>query len=111
MKRKPWKQGRFKGWGALLLGPALVLLLALLLIPALGDMQRAGAAEAERLLSESLHRAALTCYAIEGRYPPSLEYLTAHYGLNIDSERYAVHYSVFADNMMPDITVIALTSP
>lgn len=56
---------------------------------------------------QNLRRAAAACYALEGQYPPSLEYLTENYGLNIDEERYAVHYEAFASNLMPDITVTA----
>ena len=39
-------------------------------------------------------------------YPPSVEYLEEHYGIQIDRERYNVFYSGFASNIMPDITVI-----
>ena len=48
----------------------------------------------------------MACYAAEGAYPPSLEYLKEHYGVQIDGERYTVHYMVIADNLMPDITVL-----
>ena len=57
-------------------------------------------------LERALHRAAVACYAAEGIYPPTLEYLTAHYGVQIDKDRYQVFYAVFADNLMPDITVL-----
>lgn len=63
--------------------------------------------EARRTLEDSLRRAAVSCYAIEGCYPPSLEYLTENYGVYIDAERYVVFYDVFAPNLMPDITVLA----
>lgn len=56
-------------------------------------------------LRDALRRASVQCYAIEGRYPPSLEYLAQHYGIQIDKERYDVFYSGFASNFMPDITV------
>ncbi|WP_330512847.1 hypothetical protein [Lacrimispora algidixylanolytica] len=56
-------------------------------------------------LQDALRRASVQCYAIEGRYPPSLEYLAQHYGIQIDKERYDVFYSGFASNFMPDITV------
>ena len=48
----------------------------------------------------------MACYAAEGVYPPTLSYLEEHYGLQIDEERYTVHYSAFAENLMPDITVL-----
>lgn len=56
-------------------------------------------------LRDALRRASVQCYAIEGRYPPSVEYLEKHYGIQIDRERYDVFYSGFASNFMPDITV------
>ena len=49
------------------------------------------------------------CYAAEGIYPPNLEYLEEYYGLQIDETRYTVHYSAFAENLMPDITVLENT--
>ena len=57
-------------------------------------------------LEDALRRAAVACYAAEGIYPPTVHYLTEHYGIQIDEERYAVFYEVFADNLMPEITVI-----
>ncbi len=66
--------------------------------------KRAGAEGADTL-RDAIRRASVQCYAIEGRYPPSVEYLEEHYGIQIDRERYDVFYSGFASNFMPDITV------
>ena len=55
---------------------------------------------------EALRRGCVACYAAEGAYPPTLEYLQQHYGVQIDSRRYAVHYDIFAENLMPDITIL-----
>jgi len=57
-------------------------------------------------LEETLRRSCVACYAAEGVYPPSLDYLKDHYGLQVDESRYTVHYSVIAENLMPDITVL-----
>lgn len=57
-------------------------------------------------LGKAIRQASVQCYAIEGRYPPSVEYLEENYGIRIDRERYNVFYSGFASNIMPDITVI-----
>ena len=62
--------------------------------------------EGRQQLEDALRRAAVACYASEGIYPPSLSYLTAHYGVQINEERYTVFYEVFADNLMPEITVL-----
>ena len=65
---------------------------------------------AERLaqLEQAVRRSCAACYAAEGVYPPDLAYLQERYGLQIDEERYLVHYSATAQNLMPDITVLPL---
>ena len=55
---------------------------------------------------KALRRGCVACYAAEGVYPPNLDYLKEHYGVQVDDARYVVIYSVFADNLMPDITVL-----
>lgn len=70
----------------------------------LGRMETEGA----ETLQNAVRRACVQCYAIEGRYPPSVQYLEEQYGIRIDEERYAVFYSGFASNVMPDITVVPL---
>ena len=59
-----------------------------------------------RQLEETLRRSCVACYAAEGAYPPEVDYLTEHYGLQIDERRYTVRYMAFAENLMPDITVL-----
>lgn len=74
-----------------------------------GSMSFSGKARAEGdiTLRNAIARATVQCYAIEGRYPPSVEYLEEHYGIQIDRRRYNVFYEGFASNIMPDITVIS----
>ena len=57
-------------------------------------------------LQNAITRSMVHCYAVEGRYPESLSYLEEHYGIQIDADRYAVFYDIFAENLMPDITVL-----
>lgn len=59
-------------------------------------------------MRQSLYKAAIACYASEGAYPESYEYIAEHYGIQIDAEKYTVHYEIFASNIMPDITVVKL---
>ena len=49
--------------------------------------------------------AAVTCYAVEGMYPDSVDYLREHYQLSYDESRYFVTYEAFASNRIPDIYV------
>lgn len=58
-----------------------------------------------QFVTEAVHNAALTCYAVEGAYPNNLEYLRTHYGLAYDQDRYLVTYSAFASNLLPEIYV------
>ena len=59
-----------------------------------------------QLVRDAIKNAALTCYAVEGSYPQSLEYLREHYKLAYNEERFIVEYDAFAENMMPYITVL-----
>lgn len=64
--------------------------------------------EALRLTEESIRRAAVQCYALEGAYPTSMDALEERYGVSVDERRYWVDYVYIASNLMPDITVIPL---
>lgn len=68
--------------------------------------ERSSQSEGTRILLESLQRAAITCYAIEGNYPGDLLYIEENYGVRIDQNRYRVDYSIFASNIMPTINVV-----
>lgn len=61
--------------------------------------------EALRIAEESVRRAAVSCYATEGRYPESYEYIREHCGVRVNGAKYIVHYEIFASNIMPDISV------
>ncbi len=91
----------------LLLPVAAFALVVGLFVPALSSVSST-ARQAERdSLEAAIRRSAAHCYATEGAYPESLDYLCSHYGVQIDEERYLVDYQVFASNLMPSITVIA----
>ena len=83
-----------------------VLAAVLCFFTAMNDLRGGQRREGKEQLETALRRAAVTCYAAEGIYPPDLDYLTKHYGVQIEESRYAVYYDVFADNLMPDITVL-----
>ncbi|MDD3796271.1 MAG: hypothetical protein PHE06_09950 [Lachnospiraceae bacterium] len=60
-------------------------------------------------LQASLDQSAVTCYALEGAYPESLDYLKEHYGIHWNETRYLVTFEVVGRNLPPDITVIDKT--
>ena len=61
--------------------------------------------EQAHILEEAIRKAAVSCYAIEGRYPESLSYIRDHYGVIVNEEDYTINYEVFASNIMPSIEV------
>ena len=77
---------------------------------ALGHLGAGQTQEGREHLVTALRRAAVACYATEGIYPPTLDYLTTHYGVQIDRTRYSVFYEIFAENLMPQITVLVKES-
>lgn len=89
-----------------LAGLLLALVLAAWFFTALGGARRGSAREEKLALERSLYRSAAACYAAEGQYPPDLEYIKEHYGVQIDESKYLVIYEVEAENLMPQITVI-----
>ena len=91
------------GWLAL---PVAIVLALVLFAGALDSLTLGRSAEDLRQLEEALRRGCVSCYAVEGQYPPDLDYLKDHYGIQIGETRYTVVYDVFAPNLMPDITVL-----
>lgn len=90
----------------LIISVALLVLVMAAGVFGLRTADEARGAEGVRVLEDSIRRAAVSCYAIEGRYPDTLLYLEENYGVYVDEEEYAVFYEVFATNIMPEITVI-----
>lgn len=56
-------------------------------------------------IKEAIEMACVQCYAIEGSYPPNLDYLRDHYGIILDRDRYFYYYEIFASNVMPVVEV------
>ena len=85
-----------------------VIFAAVLSIVMMGLSDASDSVETEglRIAKDAIKRAAVSCYAVEGRFPANYEYLRDNYGLSVNEERYIVYYTIFADNIMPDITVI-----
>lgn len=101
-----WKKAAALLRLAVLPGTAAVVLACFL--TALTNLDQGQGEEGRSRLEDSLRRAAVACYAAEGIYPPTLDYLEEGYGIQIDRERYAVFYEIFAENLMPGITVVEL---
>lgn len=65
--------------------------------------------EQKASLEDAVWRSITQYYAIEGRYPESLEALKEEYGLQYDSEEFFVDYQVYGANLVPDVTILERT--
>lgn len=58
-----------------------------------------------RVIEANIRKAAVTCYAIEGAYPSSIDYLEENYGLQVNRDKYVVEYDIIGSNVMPWVAV------
>lgn len=56
-------------------------------------------------LETALSRSITQCYAVEGVYPPSLDYLINHYGLLYDEETFLIDYEYTGSNLRPEVRI------
>lgn len=86
--------------------PLAAVAVLLIFLAGLSNLDRGRTEEGRQQLEEAVRRAAVACYAAEGIYPPDLNYLKMHYGIQVDEKRYVVIYEPIGSNLMPDITVL-----
>ncbi len=86
--------------------PALCLGILLFFVTAVSGVKDGNVTEEKKQLEEAIRRSVVTCYAAEGVYPSDFAYVKEKYGIVVDESRYVVVYDVFAENLMPDITVL-----
>lgn len=99
------RRGIWRRLGFLLL-PLVVVLILLGFSTALTSLDAGRNEEDRRQLEQAIRRGCMACYAAEGVYPPDLDHLKERYGVQVDEDRYEVVYSAFAENLLPDITVL-----
>lgn len=73
---------------------------------AVSNVKKGNGTEEKKQLEEAIRRSVVTCYATEGVYPLDFAYVKEKYGILVDESRYVVVYDAFAENLMPDITVL-----
>jgi len=72
----------------------------------LGNISKDTLDRQQESLETALNRSIVSCYCVEGTYPPSLDYIVEHYGLTYDSETFFVDYIAIGSNIYPDVTVM-----
>ena len=79
-----------------------------MIVYGLRQTEASSSAEGLRILEDSLRRAVVMSYAIDGRYPENIEAIETRFGIYIDRTRYVVHYRAIGPNVLPEISVIPL---
>ena len=88
------------------LSVVIVALLLLILIYGVSYISETTIKEQQHSLETALQRSVVQCYAVEGTYPPSLDYIKTHYGLTYDPDQYLIDYQYIGSNLRPDVTII-----
>lgn len=79
-----------------------------LFLTGLSSISRITVGNEEESLKRSIIQSAVHCYATQGFYPDSIDYLEKYYGISYDREKYLVSYEAIGSNIMPDITVFSI---
>ncbi len=69
--------------------------------------QLAGNSQIRQLqtLENAVHKDILHCFASEGEYPESIEYLEENYALTYDHDRFSIEYTPGASNTLPEVRI------
>ena len=85
------------------------LILFVLFIQGVSSVSESNLSKQQESLETALERSISQCYAVEGSYPPSLEYLKQHYGLLYDEDSFLIDYEYYGSNLLPEVTVLRRT--
>ena len=96
--------------GFLLLFPVLLLILACILFVA-GISHTSGQAlqKEQDALEKTLKASAVRTYALTGEYPEDLSQILRDYHITYDKSKFVVEYVPNGSNLLPSISVIALS--
>lgn len=82
------------------------ILLFVLFIQGINTVNDATLSKQKESLENALSRSISQCYAVEGVYPPSLDYIVNHYGLLYNEDLFLIDYEYYGSNLLPEVTVL-----
>ena len=88
-----------------ILGIAVLIGIAVFAVIMVNNAQSTSDEEALRATRDNVIRAVVSCYAYEGSYPDSIEYLEENYSLVVNKDKYLIYYQKIADNLMPSVVI------
>ena len=84
---------------------AFLIALSIALIPVINDTVLNNADITKQTIETSIEKSLIHCYAIEGAYPPTIDYLVDNYGVVLQEERYFYYYEFIGSNIRPIVKV------
>ena len=92
-------------WKSIVLPIIICLAMLAIMIAAVFKFNSMSIEHDQELTIAAVRKAAIQCYADEGRYPSTLDYLVENYGVRIDEDDFMVAYDCAAANVFPNISV------
>lgn len=89
-----------------LLSVCVFLIIFVLFVGGISSLSSGTRQRQKESLENAIMRGITYCYAVEGSYPESLDYLRENYGLTYDENLFFVDYRVLGSNILPDVTII-----
>ena len=86
----------------------LFLIIGILFVSGVSSVSDTTLTKQKESLETALHRSISQCYAVEGIYPPNLDYIEENYGLTYDKTLFRIDYQPFSSNIFPDVTILYL---
>lgn len=85
----------------------LVIAALLFFIIGSGSLSTSRSDQEYTIVRNALDRSITQCYALEGAYPPDLDYLHDNYGFTYDTTHFYIDYHYIGGNLRPDVTIIS----
>ncbi len=83
-----------------------LIVLSYALVPVINDSILKNADLNINIIELSIENALIHCYAIEGEYPQTIDYLIDNYGLNLQEDGYFYYYEFTSPNFKPVVKVL-----
>ena len=87
---------------------ATAVVLIILAVVGIGNLGSAQEQKQLEIAQDAVVRAAVQCYALESRFPSSLQYLVDNYGLSLDESKYIYFYKADGSNFLPRIEIFPI---
>lgn len=88
---------------------AFIIFLLVLFINGINSVSATTESKQMESLKTAMERSIAQCYAVEGSYPADVAYLTNHYGLTYDNNKFIVQYTYIGSNIYPEYVVLYRT--